>query len=292
MNSGVIVGIAGGSVVLVLVLGILTIRYCQQQRNPKETRVKQEEEPAAYHLLEGEAGDSFTPATKQAKTMGSTQGKDEKPKDVQQAAPAPEHRQGLEGGIMFKVYVDDAAQRSDPLGLVPVPVRTCCRWIEEHALAVEGVFRIPGDIKRVEAIVHEFNQDFNYQLPSDEEVSTVVSLITYFTREHRDEKGQPQSFGSFARRGCYKLTKLPPEAINRETASFLMTFTPATRETLWEIVGTLKKVTDEQPGADGVAINKMTPRKIALCVFPDIMSLVERMIVHYEELYQLTHAGP
>jgi len=216
-----------------------------------------------------------------------------------QAAPQAPARAGVQafeptglplvGGQMFEVHVDDAARRSDPFGLVPVPVRTCCHWIEQHALTVEGVFRIPGDLARVEEIVEEFNQDFNYQLREDECVPNVASVITYFTREHRNEMGQPQSFGSFARRSAYKLSKLPEQSIFPETADLLLSFSPATRETLWQIAGTLKKVAEEQVDEKGVAINKMTPHKVALCVFPDIMTLVELMIVHYDVLYPMTH---
>ena len=220
----------------------------------------------------------------------------------------------LKGGPMFEIWVDEAAKNSDvyskvpstptpphcsalatpaPTLQVPQPIRTCCRWIEEHGLQTEGVFRIPGDVKRMKEMQGEFNRDFNWQPPVTELVPNVASTIIYFLLYHKNsQKKKEYMWGKQGMKDVYYLTKKPQEEWVNEAAKILLSFTPGCRETLFEITDVLRQVAlpeNSSVNRFGNPDPAEATHKVALCIFPDIMTLAELMMSHWEELYEMTH---
>jgi len=200
----------------------------------------------------------------------------------------------LEGGQMFEVCVDDAARRSDPLGLVPQPIRTCCQWILDGGhVQEEGVFRIPGDLGRMRVMFGEWNRDFRWVPPRDEPVENVCSSIVHFLLKHRNKNGaKDYMWGKKGRKEAYYLGKKSAEEMVPATGALLNSFSPACRETLWVIVSVLVEICKPE----NCIVNKFgnpdpseASRKVALCLFPDIMNLVQLMIDNYERLWAMTH---
>ena len=160
-------------------------------------------------------------------------------------------------------------------------------------LQVEGVFRIPGDVQRMAEMRGFFNEDFSWQFPADEPVPNVASTIIFFLLEHRNKDGKKEyMWGKQARRDVFYITKLPKDEWVDRGVEILLSLSPACQETLWVIIECLRHVALPE----NAAVNRFgnpdideATRKVALCVFPDIMTLAELMMTHYDEMHARTH---
>ena len=129
--------------------------------------------------------------------------------------------------------------------------------------------------------------------------------------QHRNAKKKKEyMWGKQGMKDVYYLTKKPREDWVHEAAKVLMSFTPGCRETLFEITDVLRQVPCYTPTLAQVrtrtclevalpensSINRFgnpdpaeATHKVALCIFPDIMTLAELMMSHWDELYEMTH---
>eukprot|EP01088_Endostelium_zonatum_P020798 TRINITY_DN783_c3_g1_i1.p1 TRINITY_DN783_c3_g1~~TRINITY_DN783_c3_g1_i1.p1 ORF type:complete len:606 (+),score=117.50 TRINITY_DN783_c3_g1_i1:43-1818(+) len=84
---------------------------------------------------------------------------------------------------LFGVPLEVAARRSDPLGLVPAPVRKCVEYLNLRALNAEGIYRVPGSQAKVKQYISQFNEgvqldfcELNECVPA----TVAMTLIKFF----------------------------------------------------------------------------------------------------------------
>eukprot|EP00656_Telonema_subtile_P000112 TRINITY_DN1004_c0_g1_i3.p1 TRINITY_DN1004_c0_g1~~TRINITY_DN1004_c0_g1_i3.p1 ORF type:complete len:435 (-),score=58.08 TRINITY_DN1004_c0_g1_i3:44-1348(-) len=192
---------------------------------------------------------------------------------------------------LFGCTLAQASERS--AGGTPAVVRECCRWLREHGLCKEGLFRIPGRKRAVDHLVNLFNVSSSTRINPKEAVANVTSLLVRWLMLLEDEEGnrahlhirrdeathanvynlqsqtdrlrEHSKFGSAAEftRGC--IQKLDPiqQSIYKEIAGLL----------------------SEACKPDNATVNKMDAAKLALCATPDILGMMVVMISQFEEVF-------
>jgi len=70
------------------------------------------------------------------KVRGKKQEKDEKEDN--------EQTENQEDTKVFGVPLEEAAQKTDPEGLIPSPLRNAINWLNQRGLHCEGLYRVPG----------------------------------------------------------------------------------------------------------------------------------------------------
>ncbi|KAJ3010859.1 Rho GTPase-activating protein 25, partial [Thoreauomyces humboldtii] len=93
----------------------------------------------------------------------------------------------LDHGRTFGVPLEVLVQRERVRGqseevapLVPLIVRTCTDWLDVHAIDKEGLYRVPGSIKKVTAYQEQMDAgtfSFSEGFPDHESPHTVASLL-------------------------------------------------------------------------------------------------------------------
>eukprot|EP00658_Telonema_sp_P-2_P084744 TRINITY_DN9497_c0_g2_i3.p1 TRINITY_DN9497_c0_g2~~TRINITY_DN9497_c0_g2_i3.p1 ORF type:complete len:631 (+),score=118.62 TRINITY_DN9497_c0_g2_i3:248-2140(+) len=185
--------------------------------------------------------------------------------------------------------------------LVPSPVAECCRWLREHGLQTEGLFRIPGGRRRVTYWKHRFNLDPSTRIPEEESVNTVTSLLVRWLMELKDEQGgraflhirrDPETHTNLYnlqahhRRATATSPSLELDAngAEQDPAGVLRrrlgNLDALQVETLKEITGLLAEACQPENGA-----NKMDPAKLALCVLPEIICDASTMIKEHGRVF-------
>lgn len=84
------------------------------------------------------------------------------------------------GNPLFGVPLAEAARLSDPDGLVPSVIRGGAMWLIEHGLDTADLFQDSGAKAKVSAITDWFDRNPQYQIPAEESVSTVGTMIQQF----------------------------------------------------------------------------------------------------------------
>jgi len=200
--------------------------------------------------------------------------------------PEQLHRAAHPGPI-FATTLENAAQRSDPAGLVPMPVRHCCEWLRKYGLKEEGLFRIPGARAKRNAMIKEYDADPCMELQADEYVHNVGSLIVVFIMTMEPDKlwGVSQEEQNEFQLAVRKLSKSKSKgsaSIVRSMKVALWKLPATNRATLKEICGMLH----EACKPENAVTNKMDPKKFAMCVAPAIQMGMALMIEHYVELFK------
>eukprot|EP00656_Telonema_subtile_P025671 TRINITY_DN2770_c0_g1_i1.p1 TRINITY_DN2770_c0_g1~~TRINITY_DN2770_c0_g1_i1.p1 ORF type:complete len:210 (+),score=59.48 TRINITY_DN2770_c0_g1_i1:72-701(+) len=190
------------------------------------------------------------------------------------------------GSRALTVSLVEAAERSDPQGLVPSPVRVTCAWLlsTPGALAQEGLFRIPGSSRRCKELIVMFNEQPNAVLSPDEAVNNVCSMLVKYllglgrtplfgnTKEQADEfiKRVVELNRAAGRHG------IPPSEIR----ALVSDMDSANRATLRTIANMLNEACKPEHAA-----NKMDPGKFAMCVCPIIQAALTVMIADYAQVF-------
>lgn len=201
------------------------------------------------------------------------------------AAEAPE----VQFTKVFGCTVDEASKRSG--GGLPAPVQECCRWIRLHGLQHCGLFRIPGRRLTVRYYKDLFNVDHTTEIPQDENVDTVASLVIAWIRELKDQNGQKEQL--WCRKDAE--TQAVLHDLNRawkdraEGQDDVETLRSSLRQLSPIQVGVfaeLSQVLREASLPENTAINKMTASNFAMCMLPELMSAVTVMIEKHDAVFQ------
>jgi len=94
------------------------------------------------------------------------------------------------GGKVWAVTPEEATRNSTTNGIMPSPVTTLARWIYEHGLASDGLFRVPGEASRVFEIREHFDEDPWWRPPRDAKVGAIASALKDFNTQVTDHQGR------------------------------------------------------------------------------------------------------
>jgi len=78
-------------------------------------------------------------------------------------------------------FLKAAAKKSDPEGLIPLPIKVSVLYINAHTLDEEGIYRVSASVSKLNAIKAEFeseNKD-KYQYPPFSGSSAAGVLVNY-----------------------------------------------------------------------------------------------------------------
>eukprot|EP00731_Ephydatia_muelleri_P026688 Em0018g788a len=89
------------------------------------------------------------------------------------------------GGGMFGRSLEETLQVEARLGgsYIPVFVHRCALFIREHGLKEVGIFRLPGQSSRVQALKELYDQGSQNDFSDTEEIHSVSSLLKLYFRE-------------------------------------------------------------------------------------------------------------
>jgi len=183
-----------------------------------------------------------------------------------------EHRE-LNPGDLFNVSMLESAERSDPAGLLPWPVLMTCRWIVEHALGEEGLFRIPGSRRKVSELIKEMNANPKFNLDPDESPSNVTSLLVQFLMGSQ-KCGDPL---------CADQQKAFAKAHTWEAAREVLGLLPAQHKAVLREICLMLR---EASKPEHAATNLMDPSKLALCLFPNLITGVVTMVENFDIVFE------
>lgn len=200
-----------------------------------------------------------------------------------EAHPGP-----LYGSRAEEVSLATAAERSDPEGLVPSPIRVTCAWLlnTPGVLASEGLFRIPGSARRCKELIAMFNEDPNAVLEPTEPVNNVCSLLVKYLLG----LGRTPVFGATKEQADGFIRKIVE--LNRasgiepipaqELRELVMAMDPPNRATMRTIAHMLHEACKEE----WTGTSKMDHLKFAMCVCPIIQAGLSVMIKEYHEVFR------
>lgn len=81
-----------------------------------------------------------------------------------------------------KISLTDRNGESFVYGHVPVIIAKCCVYLKQHALDVEGIFRVPGSSRRIKELQNEFNSPPRFGKDIDWEGYTVHDAANLLRR--------------------------------------------------------------------------------------------------------------
>ena len=176
-------------------------------------------------------------------------------------------------------------------GGLPSPIRECCAWLRRHGLQVEGIFRIPGSTIRIKKLIQEFNDNPGFELPADTNPHNVSAVMVRWFSGITDDRGKASGIwdhGAYSMKpGIRELRKQ-----NRTSETDGMTASWI-RESISHLsadhIAVFKEVSQllaEASQPENTAHNKMNPDKFALCLLPAIQGVIQRMILHYDDIFQ------
>lgn len=89
------------------------------------------------------------------------------------------------GGGMFGRSLEETLQVEARLGgsYIPVFVHRCASFIREHGLREVGIFRLPGQSSRIQALKELYDQGSQNDFSDTEEIHSVSSLLKLYFRE-------------------------------------------------------------------------------------------------------------
>lgn len=89
------------------------------------------------------------------------------------------------GGGMFGRSLDETMQVEARLGgaYVPVLLHRCVKFIKEHGIREVGIFRLPGQASRIQALKETYDQGCQADFAPSEDVHTVASMLKLYLRE-------------------------------------------------------------------------------------------------------------
>ncbi|TPX62824.1 hypothetical protein PhCBS80983_g00214 [Powellomyces hirtus] len=189
-------------------------------------------------------------------------------------------------GIPLDILVDRERELSktnpklpnhDPIASsVPRLIITCCTWLETNAIDKEGLYRVPGSIRRVVGYQEQLDSgSFPHTFPAHESPHTVASLLKKFLSSLPDGIWGPPDTRKRLREAAQ--TSTHDELFAADLSTILPT--SAHHATLRYIMRHLHRISSHSD------TNKMTSENLAISMFPGMELVVELLIDHWTDIY-------
>lgn len=191
---------------------------------------------------------------------------------------------------IFGVPLAVAVERSNPGGLVPAPVLMATSWLNDHALSAEGLYRIPGSKVEVEKFIRTYDSGSTVVVPDQYFAGNLASLVVQFFRRMPDDLFTEQYAPVFQKiTEDYASRREPSKQLHMMKK--LLTMLPAVNlMTLRVLAEHMRRV------ACHAEDNKMTPGKLAMCIYfrmaPTMQLCVERYEALFDGFLDRAAAGP
>jgi len=85
--------------------------------------------------------------------------------------------------IVFGIPIEDAARISDPLGLIPSPLKVCIEHIEKNALWTDDLYIASGNWIKINDWKDKFNRAENVDLSHELDVDIVTGVIKLYIHD-------------------------------------------------------------------------------------------------------------
>mmetsp|Transcript_9927 Transcript_9927/g.15982 ORF Transcript_9927/g.15982 Transcript_9927/m.15982 type:complete len:767 (+) Transcript_9927:156-2456(+) len=174
---------------------------------------------------------------------------------------------------------------------IPQPIYDCVEFLTEHGLDSEGIFRVPGDAKKVGEMKSLYDRRQEVSLQG---INEVAGLLKLYFRELPEPLIPYTHYKGFI---TVPSDSSSTEDMVEKYKIVMSTMDPLTRNILRYLTYFLKKITDK---AD---VNKMLPKNVATCWAPSLMrsknendpanirnipmsiESVEKLILYNEEVF-------
>ncbi|KAB0801408.1 hypothetical protein PPYR_05762 [Photinus pyralis] len=163
---------------------------------------------------------------------------------------------------------------------LPVPVRACIEYVEDHGLTFENVYKVSGPKSKVLHLKKLYNQREHVNL-SDYDVPTVTSLLKMFLRDLPEPVFTADLLIRFEEAGA-----ILNVAVREKHLKILVGNLPETNRLLlsWITVHLYNVTLNER-------LNKMSPQNIALCLSSTLQTsqrLLSSLLFHCPALFPNT----
>ncbi|KAI8822932.1 Rho GTPase activation protein [Fimicolochytrium jonesii] len=172
-------------------------------------------------------------------------------------------------------FVIPRRERDPYAHAVPLVVRACAAWLENTSITKEGLYRVPGSLRRVAAYQEQIDTGtFDYIFPAHESPHTVASLLKKFISSIP---------GGIWGGGDVQIRL--KDAVKRLTPSEYLICLTHTLPTPFHF-SLLRYITRHfnriQRHADE---NKMTAENLAISIFPGMDSVAEFLITNWDSIF-------
>lgn len=179
---------------------------------------------------------------------------------------------------VFGVPLYLAAERSDPNGLVPLPILVATEWLNKRGFREEGLYRIPGSKDAVGKLVASFDRGEKVTIPDLFYPGNLASLVVQFL------KRMPESLFTDSHSEVFE--KLSADT-SKDTATrvgmmkkLLALIPPCNAATIRLLIFHLRNVSLYAEE------NQMTAAKLSMCVYTQMAQTVGFLIENCDEVIE------
>jgi len=178
---------------------------------------------------------------------------------------------------VFGVPLALAAERSDPNGLIPLPILIATEWLNKKGCHEEGLYRIPGSKEVVAKLVASFDRGEKVSLPEQYYPGNLASLVVQY------------------------LKRLPESLFTDSHSEVFEKLSADTTKDNGTRIGMMKKLLSMIPPCNAATIrllifhlrnvaafaeeNQMTAAKLSMCVYTNMAQTVGFLIENCDEVF-------
>jgi hypothetical protein len=178
---------------------------------------------------------------------------------------------------VFGVPLILAAERSDPNGLVPLPILIATEWLNKRGCKEEGLYRIPGSKDAVSKLVASFDRGEKVSIPEQFHAGNLASLVVQYL------KRLPESLFTDSHSEVFE--RLSADS-SKDTATrvgmmkkLLSLIPPCNVATIRLLIFHLRNVSLHAEE------NQMTATKLSMCVYTQMAQTVGFLIANCNEVF-------